>query len=160
MRGTSIVIAGLLAAALVVSGCSKNSSSSSSTTTSADTSQAESAAPSSAATSAGAATVDGSKVFATNCSSCHQAQGQGVPGTFPPLAKNPAVTGDANAVIKVVKNGLTGKITVNGQTYNGMMPAWKGNLTDPEIAAVITYIRSSWGNKASAVTPAQVTAVQ
>jgi|HubBroStandDraft_4_1064222.scaffolds.fasta_scaffold00002_64 ubiquinol-cytochrome c reductase cytochrome b subunit len=99
----------------------------------------------------------GAPVFANNCSSCHGAQGQGVPGAFPPLANNPVVTGDPNKVIGIVTGGLHGTISVNGQSYNGMMPAWKGTLTSKQIADVITYVRGSLGNnKASAVTEAQV----
>ena len=99
----------------------------------------------------------GAPVFADNCSSCHGAQGQGVPGTFPPLANNPVVTGDATKVIGIVTGGLHGVISINGQSYNGQMPAWKGTLTSKQIADVITYIRGSLGNnKASPVTEAQV----
>ncbi|HMF28372.1 MAG TPA: cytochrome c, partial [Candidatus Cybelea sp.] len=99
----------------------------------------------------------GAKVFSNNCSSCHGATGQGVPGTFPPLANNPVVTGDPNKVIGIVLGGLNAPITVNGQSYHGMMPPWKGTLTNKDIADVITYIRGSLGNnKASAVTEAQV----
>ena len=99
----------------------------------------------------------GATVFAANCASCHGAQGQGVPGTFPPLANNPVVTGDPNKVIGIVLGGLHGSISVSGMTYNGMMPAWKGTLSNKDVADVITYIRGSLGNnKASAVTEAQV----
>jgi nitrite reductase (NO-forming) len=111
------------------------------------------APPSSPAVAAGAA---GAAVFASNCSSCHGADGQGVPNAFPPLAKNGYVTGDPKKVIHTVVNGLSGAITVNGKTYSGGMPPFKGTLTNTQIAAVITYIRSSWGNKASAVTEKQV----
>lgn len=104
-----------------------------------------------------AAAGNGSSVYTTNCSSCHQANGKGQPNVFPPLAGNATVTGDPAKVIHIVKNGLSGKISVNGGTYNGQMPAWKGTLTDAQIASVITYIRSSWGNKAGAVTASQVT---
>ncbi len=108
----------------------------------------------SAASATGAA---GAKVFSTNCASCHGAQGTGLPGTFPPLAGNAVVTGDANKVIGIVLNGLHGSISVNGQTYNGMMPPWKGTLSNKDVADVVTYIRGSLGsNKASAVTEAQV----
>jgi mono/diheme cytochrome c family protein len=103
-----------------------------------------------------AAAPDGKAVFAKNCSSCHQATGLGLPGTFPPLAKNAYVTGDPSKVIHTLLTGMTGSIKVNGASYNGAMPPWKGTLSNAEIAAVITYIRSSWGNKASAVTEAQV----
>jgi len=109
---------------------------------------------------AGASASDGGKVYTTNCSSCHQATGQGIPGTFPPLAGNPVVTGDATKLIHIVKYGLQGSVSVAGHDYNGQMPAWgKGTLSDADIAAVVTYIRSSWGNKAGAVSTAQVTAV-
>ncbi len=108
-----------------------------------------------AASSAQAA--NGAKVFSTNCSSCHGAQGQGVPGSFPPLANNPVVTGDPSKVVGILLGGLHGSITVNGTTYNGQMPAWKGTLSNKDIADVITYIRTSLGNnKASAVSEAQV----
>ncbi len=107
---------------------------------------------------AGAAGASGSAVYADKCSSCHQANGAGLPGAFPPLAKNPVVTGDVGKLSKIVLNGLNGAVTVDGKAYNGAMPAWKGQLSNAEIAAVLTYIRASFGNKASAVTEAQVAA--
>lgn len=97
----------------------------------------------------------GQQIYNANCSSCHNANGSGTPGVFPPLAGNPMVTGSPDKVIAAVKNGLTGPITVNGKTYNSAMPAWKGKLSNAEIAEVITYVRSSWGNKSSAVTEAE-----
>jgi ubiquinol-cytochrome c reductase cytochrome b subunit len=110
-----------------------------------------------AAGAAGApANANGAKVFSTNCSSCHGANGQGQPGAFPPLAKNDVVTGDPNKVIGIVTGGLHGSIVVNGGTYNGVMPPWKGTLSNGDIADVITYIRASFGNSASAVTEKQV----
>jgi mono/diheme cytochrome c family protein len=103
----------------------------------------------------------GATVYSSNCSSCHGAAGAGTPGAFPPLAGNPAVTAaDPKAIIGIVENGKTGALNVNGTTYNGTMPAWKSQLKPDEIAAVLTYIRSSWGNQASAVTTAQVSAVK
>jgi len=98
----------------------------------------------------------GQKVFSANCSSCHGAAGAGVQGAFPPLAGNPFVTGDKTKVVGVVVNGLHGQITVKGSNYNGQMPAWKGNLSNNDIANVITYIRSAWGNKAPPVTVSDV----
>jgi ubiquinol-cytochrome c reductase cytochrome b subunit len=103
-----------------------------------------------------AAAGPGAQVYTQSCAGCHGATGMGVPGAFPPLAHNPVVTGDPKKVIDIVNNGLTGSVTVNGATYNGQMPAWKGNLTNKQIADVITYIRNAWGNKAGAVTEAQV----
>jgi mono/diheme cytochrome c family protein len=98
-----------------------------------------------------AAGPDGSAIYASKCAGCHQANGQGLPPAFPPLAGSSIVTGPPAKVIAVVSNGLNGKVTVSGKDYNGAMPAWKGQLKNDEIAAVITYIRSAWGNKASAV---------
>ncbi|HET6894904.1 MAG TPA: cytochrome b N-terminal domain-containing protein [Candidatus Baltobacteraceae bacterium] len=99
----------------------------------------------------------GQKVYSQNCSSCHGATGMGTPGAFPPLANNPVVTGDADDVIKIVLDGKSGPITVNGQGYNGQMPAWKSSLSNKDIAAVVTFIRSELGNnKAGAVTEQQV----
>jgi ubiquinol-cytochrome c reductase cytochrome b subunit len=102
------------------------------------------------------ANANGAKVFNANCSSCHGASGQGMPGAFPPLAKNDVVTGDPNKVIGIVVAGLHGSIVVNGSTYNGTMPPWKGTLSNGDIADVLTYIRASFGNTASAVTEKQV----
>lgn len=183
---TIVVTAALAAAALVACSGGKQGSSSTTTTTTTTTQSSPAASPavspaasaaatapasaaaSPVATSAsntmamagGASAAAGEKVYTTNCSSCHQANGKGQPGVFPPLAGNAVVTGPADAVITIVKNGKSGKITVNGTTYNGQMPAWKGTLSDKDIASVITYIRSAWGNKASAVTAAQVTATK
>lgn len=103
-------------------------------------------------TTAQASAEAGKKVFDTQCAACHQAEGTGIPGAFPPLANNEIITADDPTFItRVVLFGLTGKIEVNGQSYNGSMPAWEAPLSDDEIAAVLTYIRSAWGNDASAV---------
>jgi mono/diheme cytochrome c family protein len=142
----------LFGAALLSSGvaaCSNSNGGSSTTTTTAATS-----APAKAKTTKVMASSNGLAVYATNCSTCHQSDGKGAIG--PPLAANPVVTGDANKVMHIVNSGLTGPIAVNGKTFNGTMPAWKGTLSTNDIAAVITYIRSSWGNKAGPVTSAQV----
>jgi mono/diheme cytochrome c family protein len=103
---------------------------------------------------------DGAVVYITNCSSCHQANGEGVPGAFPPLAGNPAVTGNPVGVIAIVKDGISGKILVDGTAYSGIMPPWGGLISDDDIAAVVTYIRSSWHNRASPVSLANVRAVR
>jgi mono/diheme cytochrome c family protein len=149
-----------LALVAVAAACS-HASQSSTTSTSASASAAPMAAsPGAAATTVAAMPSNGASVYATNCSSCHQASGQGVSGTFPPLAGNPVVTGPAAAVIHIVKTGLSGAITVRGTTYNGQMPAWQSTLSNNDIAAVVSYVRSSWGNHASPVTPAQVAATK
>ena len=107
------------------------------------------------ATSA-ATSPDGQAIFAARCSTCHQANGQGA-GPFPPLAGNSDVTAaDTSNIIAIVLNGKTGPITINGKQYSGAMPAWRGQLTNAEIAAVLTYVRSAWTNKAAAVSEDQV----
>ncbi len=100
----------------------------------------------------------GGQIFTQNCASCHQANGQGQAGVFPALAANKDVTGDAKPIIHTLLYGLQGKV-IDGKSYGAQMPAWKGQLSNADIAAVITYIRSSWGNKASAVTEADVAKV-
>jgi cytochrome c oxidase subunit 2 len=99
---------------------------------------------------------EGKKVYDTRCASCHQPNGEGIPGAFPPIAGAEQVTGSAEEHAKIVLHGMNGAITVKGQSYNGVMPAWKDVLNDREIAAVLTYERNSWGNKAGLVTPDEV----
>jgi mono/diheme cytochrome c family protein len=172
MRSASIVLL-LVATTLCVACAHSHSSSTTRTTTTiiqnspvgvstnaATAAATQSAAPSPSVATNGAAATDGATVFETNCSSCHQTSGLGLPGTFPPLAHNPVVAGDPSRVIHIVKDGLTGQISVKGVGYNGEMPAWGQALSNSDIAAVITYVRSSWGNAASAVTPAQVAAAK
>ena len=95
-----------------------------------------------------------------HCITCHQADGQGLPAAqFPSIANSPWVNGDARRLIRITLHGLMGPIEVNGLKYPGQVPmtAFKG-LTDLEIAGVATYVRNSFGNKGTAVTPAQVAA--
>ena len=160
MRG--LLIAGaLVALSAMLAACSNSANSAASADN--DASASASAAPAApAATSAvaqnGASANDGAGVYVTNCSSCHQTNGAGLPGAFPPLVHNAVVIGDAKNVVHIVKFGLNGKIQVGSQAYNGTMPAWGQNLSDGQIASVITFVRSSWGNHAGAVTAADVTA--
>jgi cbb3-type cytochrome c oxidase subunit III len=100
----------------------------------------------------------GKAIFADKCARCHQPNGQGA-AQYPPLAGNPAVTAtDPSTIVGIIVNGRSGPLTVNGKAYNGTMPAWKGRLSNPDIAAVATYIRSAWGNNASGVTEQEVAA--
>jgi mono/diheme cytochrome c family protein len=101
----------------------------------------------------------GKKVYIKYCMVCHQADGAGVPGLNPPLGKTDWVNGDKKRLINVVLKGLEDEIEVNGEVYANPMPA-QPQLTDQEVADVLTYIRKSFGNKASAVTPAEVKAVR
>ena len=75
-----------------------------------------------------------------------------MPGAFPPLAGNKAILGSEKYVSDVLLYGLQGQINAGGQNYNGVMPAWAATLSDAEIAAVLTHVRTSWGNSAPAVT--------
>lgn len=97
---------------------------------------------------AGAA--DGKQIFTANCVACHQASGAGLPGVFPPLDASAWVTGDARVLANVLLHGVTGELVVNGATYKGAMPAFK-QLSDAELAAVASYVRSSWSNQAPAI---------
>lgn len=102
----------------------------------------------------------GEKLYASNCASCHQTTGQGLPGVFPPLANSDWFDqNDKNAHIDVMLNGLRGEITVNGQKYNGVMPGF-GHLSDLDLAAIATYERSAWGNDHGVITPEEVKALR
>lgn len=93
------------------------------------------------------------------CVTCHQADGQGLPGAFPPLAGSEFATAANPAVpIRILLHGLQGPVTVKGQQFNSVMPAYGTGveMSDQEIADVLTYVRQSWGNSASAVTPQDV----
>ena len=103
---------------------------------------------------------DGRQIFSTTCASCHQASGEGVEGTYPPLAGSEWATGGEERVVRILLHGLSGPVEVAGETYSGAMPPWGGALNDAQIAAVTTYVRSSWGNKAPPITPATVARVR
>ena len=103
---------------------------------------------------------DGNKIFATTCSACHQLSGEGVEEKYPPLAGSEWVADDETKLISIILHGLTGPVEVAGQTFNGAMPAWGGVLKDQDVAAVATYVRSAWGNKAAPVTAAKVKQVR
>jgi len=102
----------------------------------------------------------GKRTFTNNCASCHQPTGMGVPGQYPPLVKSEWVLGPERRVAAIVLYGLEGPVTVQGAIYNGAMPVWGKNLNDKQIAAVLTYVRQTWGNTAPAITPEQVKTVR
>jgi nitrite reductase (NO-forming) len=99
----------------------------------------------------------GQAVYTSTCVSCHQVNGAGVPGVFPPLAKSDYLMSDAKRAIRTVLHGLEGEITVNGEPYNQQMPS-QSHLTDGQVADVLNYVRNNWGNQGPAVTPSQVKA--
>ena len=96
----------------------------------------------------------GALLFTSTCASCHQADGKGIPGTYPPLAGSDYLP-DAKGHAKIILEGLSGPITVNGAPYNGNMAAF-GGLSDYNIAAIATYERNSWGNALGLVLPEDV----
>lgn len=101
---------------------------------------------------AAGAVADGKQVFSANCVACHQASGKGLPGVFPPLDGSEWVTGDERILANILLHGVTGEMTVAGNSFKGAMPSFK-QLGDTELAAVASYIRSEWSNKAGAVKP-------
>lgn len=97
-----------------------------------------------------------------NCQGCHQVSGAGQPGLIPPLAGSDWVTGPnggTERIIRVVLNGLSGPVAVKGTNYNNVMPP-QGHLSDKELAWVVTYIRNTWGNEGTMVTPEMVAEVR
>jgi nitrite reductase (NO-forming) len=112
------------------------------------------------AAKAGALTVEeqiraGQVLFAGTCSTCHQANGQGLPGVFPPLAKSDYFAKEPTRIVDTVLRGLSGAIKVNGEPYNSVMPPL-AQLTDDEIANIATYLLNSWDNPGGRITKEQV----
>ena len=101
----------------------------------------------------------GKTVYNQFCLACHQADGSGVPALNPPLIKTKWVLGDKKELIKIVLNGMNEEIEVDGESFQNAMPA-HSFLTDKQVADVLTYVRNDFGNKASAVTVAEVKTVR
>jgi nitrite reductase (NO-forming) len=101
----------------------------------------------------------GGALFAGTCSTCHQPDGKGLPGVFPPLAQSDYLAKGNDALINVVLNGLSGPVTVNGQDYNSVMPPMS-QLTDDEVANILTYTLNSWGNPGGRVSKDEVAKVR
>jgi mono/diheme cytochrome c family protein len=101
--------------------------------------------------------IDGKQLYGAKCAACHQASGMGVAGVFPPLSGAEWVLGDERVLASILLHGIQGEIVVKGNTYNGVMPVFAA-LADEEIAAVLTYIRSDWGNQAAPITASTVKA--
>jgi mono/diheme cytochrome c family protein len=99
----------------------------------------------------------GKKVYELNCLACHQVDGAGVPRMNPPLIKTKQILGDKKKLINIILKGLDEEVEINGELYNNPMPA-QPQLTNQQIADVLTYVRNSFGNKAGVVTLAEVTA--
>jgi nitrite reductase (NO-forming) len=101
----------------------------------------------------------GEALFAGTCSVCHQANGAGLPGVFPPLAKSDWLAADPKRSIGVLLHGLSGKVTVNGQDYNSVMPPMN-QLNDDEVANILTYVVNAWGNPGGRITTEEVRKVR
>jgi nitrite reductase (NO-forming) len=96
----------------------------------------------------------GRRLYAQTCFACHQAEGQGIAGVFPPLAKSDFLMADKTRAIRGVIKGQSGEMVVNGQKYNGVMPPVL--LSDEQIAHVLTFVRNEWGNAGDIVTVEEV----
>lgn len=120
---------------VVLSGCSKSDSSES------------------------ASTQAGMELYRQYCTSCHQPNGEGVPGMYPTLVATEWVQGDKGRLIRLVLNGVQGQMEVKGETYNNIMTA-QGFLEDEQIASLLTFVRTNLGNKADAVTADEVRRVR
>jgi mono/diheme cytochrome c family protein len=106
-----------------------------------------------------AAAPNGAELF-TRCAACHQATGLGVPGAYPPLSGSEWLLNNPEVPIRIVLHGLQGPINVKNTDFNNAMTPFGDQLSDAEIAAIITYERSSWGNAASKITAEQVASVR
>lgn len=103
--------------------------------------------------------VKGKKLFARQCQQCHQADGMGLPGVYPPLVNSPWLLKHEELPVKILLKGISGPITVMGKDYNGNMPE-VGDWKDRDIAAVLTYVRQNWGHSASEISEELVTKIR
>lgn len=106
------------------------------------------------------ATASGAQVYTMTCAACHQATGIGLGTQYPPLASSEFVVGDERRLIHIVLRGLTGEVEVEGEMFKGEMPGWAPALNDAQVAAVLTYVRRSFGNNAPAITPEKVAQIR
>src|SRR5262249_12900982 len=100
----------------------------------------------------------GQRLYNGKCVACHQPDGKGRPGQFPPLAGSEWLLGPSETPVRILLFGLQGDVTVAGENFTGNMPAWGDQLKDDQIAAVLTYVRQEWGNHADPV-PADLVAL-
>lgn len=97
----------------------------------------------------------GKEYYVTECQNCHMENGEGLTGVYPPLAKADYLKKPTTQLIDVILKGLEGEMTVNGVRYNSPMPP-QAYLDDAKVADILNYMRNSWGNKGTAITPADV----
>lgn len=101
----------------------------------------------------------GASLYTQYCGTCHQPDGSGVSGLYPPVRNSDWVNGDKERLINVVLNGLSGPIEVNGEQYNSAMPA-NSYLSDQQIADILTFLRQNFDNNSSAILPDEVASVR
>lgn len=102
--------------------------------------------------------VDGAQLYTAHCVACHQATGAGVPGVFPPIAGSEWVVGKPEVLAQILLHGITGELTVMGNTYNGAMPHFHDKLNDAELAGLMNHLRTNFENSADTVDAAFVQA--
>jgi mono/diheme cytochrome c family protein len=103
----------------------------------------------------------GKRVYSGNCANCHQASGEGQPGSYPPMGGSEYVIGDKLRLAAIMLHGIQGPLTVKGGAYGTQqMPGWDASLDDKKISEVMTYIRKSWGNTADDISPDEITAAR
>lgn len=113
-----------------------------------------------AGTAAAGAGGPGATVYNAKCATCHQSNGKGLPGVYPPLGGSAWANGNPEIPIRIILHGFHGPIERDGKSYNGVMQPWANELSDQEIADVLTHVRTSFGNNASAIEPAMVTKIR
>jgi nitrite reductase (NO-forming) len=101
----------------------------------------------------------GAALFNGTCSVCHQANGEGLPNVFPPLAKSDFLMADKKRAVEIVLNGFSGPVTVNGNAFNSVMPPMS-QLNDDEIANILTFTMNTWGNEGEVTSAEEVAAVR
>lgn len=102
----------------------------------------------------------GASLYVSNCSGCHGSNGLGIRGAFPPLNGSSIVQGDKETLTKILLHGFQGQVTVKGNTYNGTMPAFGNVLSDEQISAILTFVRSMPDNKSSSISTEEVSSVK
>jgi glucose/arabinose dehydrogenase/cytochrome c5 len=113
-----------------------------------------------AASAADSSVERGADAYVVSCSACHQANGTGIPGIFPPLANSDYLMADRERSIRIALQGMSGKLVVNGVEYQGVMPPPPGAEDDARVADILTFVRSAWGNAGDAITATEVAAVR
>lgn len=102
------------------------------------------------------APLTGREIYLAKCTACHQADGNGIPNICPPLSTSPRLDGTADEIIRIILLGMKGCIVRGGTTYSGIMPSWRFDLGDMQIAAVVNDVHSRWRPGSPEVTEEQV----